>query len=792
MAGGEGPTPPRHFFLNEAHELATVTPEGGGRTPNFLPVDWVRKASALRTSFDRAAAAPAGSPDPAARAHRFLLTAPATLTKVSESKKARASGGQLPFKPSFGGQQASLLGKLGLDLVAVDNHGTATVHVAASRVPQLQARLSELATAGARERARWIHIGDFQPVDWSRRVDQSWLDTLGGVAPAEAILRFHPVLPRAQVQSVLEAVSAVLGSGEALVRAGRDFSGRYWCLGRLRKQTIRQIAELFPSVQSVHPRLGTPVAGSASRRDGAVTARAPAPMVHAPSLPIVALFDTGVPDVHPHLRPFVAGRYRDPDMAPELGVHEDHGSQVASALVFGHAIFTATPDAGSFPPATCRVFDIVGGWPQRLGEIPDEIWSRAIDAVIATAPGVRVFNLSLGGQRLATLRPRERDEKLAHLQDLDNQAFVRDLVLVVSAGNSVAGVAPSSPYPRHLDDEAWQLGFLASTFNGLVVGAHVDPLAARGIVRELGAPSPFTRVGPGHLGVPVPGFSAPGGDAKEDYSPAGGSGVWVFDKDGNVKDCCGTSYAAPLVAREAAFAVTELARYCPDERPFAATVRAWLTLEARRPTFKGATEKLAKRTLGLGFPSSRGIRAPANDRAVFVWQTVLDAPGRVARVTVPVPISWLQAATRPQVRVVVAWLTPVNAALSETWACRRVSAQLRPSTDVSAPALRTGPGSVGAYPVSDRTFDVGLEKLREANQLPTTDHWALALSYEDLGPPPAGMAFTAHQRVGVVIELQDAGDARVSPQPAIQALALPAMNRLSATAVPVQSPVLVR
>jgi hypothetical protein len=143
-------------------------------------------------------------------------------------------------------------------------------------------------------------------------------------------------------------------------------------------------------------------------------------------------------------------------------------------------------------------------------------------------------------------------------------------------------------------------------------------------------------------------------------------------------------------------------------------------------------------------------------------------------------------ATRPQIRVVVAWLTPVNAALTETWACRRVSAQLRPSTDPSAPALRTGPGTVGAYPVSDRTFEVGLEKLREANQLPTSDLWALSLSYEDLGPPPAGMAFTGHQRVG------DAGEGHASPQAAIDALGLPLMNRLSATAVPVQTPVLVR
>jgi len=684
-----------------------------------------------------------------------------------------------------------VLTKLGMDLLGVDRDGTATVHVPASRVPQMQAKLDELASASAREKFRWINIGEFQPIHWSRRLDAEWLDTISPQQLAEVHLRFQPVLPRVEVQSVLEMLRSELEPGEQLVRAGRDFSGRYWCLARIRREAIRRIAEEYPSLQSLHPRLSTAIAGSSVRRIGQPRAARP-PSVDPSLLPTIGLFDTGVPPDHPILKPYVRNRYVDPDMSNELEPNGDHGSQVASTLVFGRTNFSGDPDPNAMPAPTCRIFDMLGGWTLRKAEVPDELWDRAIDGVLGTAPDVRVFNISLGGSRAETLRPKELEEKLRYLQDLDNHAFARDVLLVFAAGNSTPGVAPGARYPRHIDESAWQLGVLAWNFNGLVVGAHVDPVSPRGIVQMLGAPSPFTLIGPGQLRAPVPSFSAPGGDSKDDYTPAAATGTWVFDAAGAIKDCVGTSYAAPLVAREAAFAFQELARYCPDQRPFAATVRAWLTLVARRPEFAGALEKLAKRTLGQGFPAFERVRVPVADRAVFIWQTVLDSPGSTARVSIPVPRAWIEQAISPRLRLVVASLTPVNAALTSTWACRKVSAQLRPGTDAKLPALRTGPGAVGAYPVSDREFDISVPQLKQAEQEPTEDLWSLSVSYEDLGPAPAGMEFTTQQRVGVAIELWDASETPVSPQATVQSLNIPGMLRLSVLQSPIQVPIVVR
>jgi len=266
-----------------------------------------------------------------------------------------------------------------------------------------------------------------------------------------------------------------------------------------------------------------------------------------------------------------------------------------------------------------------------------------------------------------------------------------------------------------------------------------------------------------------------------------------LDAQGLWQDHAGTSYAAPLVAREAAFCLQELAKYCEGTVPFAATARALLVLFARRASFAGALEKLAARTLGNGQPSVDHLRNVDPARAVFVWQTVLAEAGTVARVTLPVPRSWLRTAAEPRLRLVVAWLTPVNAALVDTWACRRVSAQLKTRAAANAIALRTGPGAKGAFPVSDRLFNISMAELDRQGAVPDSDEWVLEVSYEDLGPPPAGMGFNPQQRVGVAIELRDEAELPASPQHAIQSLpAALSMNRLSVLQLPIEVPVTVR
>ena len=798
---------PRHYYLNETHELPPLEAGSGGRAARYAPVDWLQRSQRLDASLANAISNQAASPDPTSADHLFVAAIPATVTKLSTAKKHSKAGGKVSFTPAFGGEQAMLLPRLGMDVLTVVEDGSALVHVPKTRIPQIQARLARLPHASSREQNRWIGIEKFDSINADFRLDMDWWRALTR-PPSIVVLKFHGALRRTEVDDVLGAIDLLLeGRRQGILRRGRDFSGRYWCYAMAARRTIRSLALDFPSISAIHAPMGAHLVAARrprSRKEARskVKGTPKRQVVDVSSLPAVGMLDGGVSKDHPVLSHYVINRIIDPDLDtldPELsdalqsqhGSYEpssSHGSYVASALVFGD-IGEENANSQALPPAACRIYDLQGTWTNKETrfDVPDEVMVGTIRATLALDQSVRVFNLSLAGPRLATLKGVSQREKLAQLQDLENLSFARDVLLVIAAGNSPPGVQPKKDYPKHVDEESWQLGVLATAFNGIVVGAYVGKSVESGIARQEGAPSPFTCIGPGRLKAPVPSFGAPGGDARHGYTFAHHSGVWCLSKDGTIEDVAGTSVAAPIVARQCAMAFRHLEPYCPDGRPFAATVRAWMTMTSRRPSFDGALGRLAKRTLGGGLPSAQTLRDPDPQVAVFVWQAVLQDAGVVARVLLPVPREWLSNADSPTIRVVVAALTPVNASLTHHWACRKVSSQLKPGLSERVRALTTAPGTRGAFPVSDRVFDVSQEALEAKSVAPTEDYWCVQVSYSTLGPPPVGMRVTSQQRVGVVVELRDAGG--LSPQPFVDALHVPSMTRLSVPQVAPQVPV---
>lgn len=513
--------PPRTFFLNERQELASFDREGGGRQPDYVAVNWSLRASNLERSLRAVTAPRTRSPDPLADRHHFIVAVPvAAVEKYSKSKKAQAQGGIVKQVPNFVGEQSKILGKLGMDLIEALPGGRAAVHLSPARIRQLLATLASLPSASSREQNRWIYFDQFEHIDWHTRVSDIWFAQLQPQEPVQAVVRMQPVLGRAEANDLLHALSRLLKSSqEKLLRAGRDFSGRYWCSGLLAKETIQIIAQEFHSIQSLHPPLLTPVAASSKKkaRSRQVPDTQPETSLVASvdSLPTVAVVDTGIPEGHQLLGPYRRpGGYRDPDLDPFVPYMGDHGSLVASCVVFGR--LDTGSDMRQPPRGTCNVYDVMVS---RNGEhINDDIVVPALEAVIATSPDVRVFNLSFGGESLYSITDAiERRERLMLLEQLDNLALARDVLLVLAAGNARPGIQPDKPYPHHVDDPRWGLGALARSFNGIVCGAHVDVVNPNAIAKERWAPSPFTRIGPGLCSSPVPGFGAPGGDALPDY-----------------------------------------------------------------------------------------------------------------------------------------------------------------------------------------------------------------------------------------------------------------------------------
>lgn len=778
MAARRRPVPPRTFFLNEQHELAPTSSSGGGRAARYAGVDWQARSAKLQGSLHSVTQALSATGDPVAASRYYLYAVPAKEVVKLSSDKRKAPHGSFLEPTDFGGQHSMALGRIGLDLLGVDDTGNATVHADHERLYQLANSIGALPNASSRTTNRWIVVDSFRLIPPESRVDFQWLHTLPKTELAEVIIELQPLLRATEAQGLIQAVFGTLNkrAGERFTADGTDFSGRRWVRAEMYPSTIESTAVRYFSVQSLHPPIFFDIDSPSAASPIELPTKPPAA---APSqLPVVGVVDTGVPTAHPVLAPFRRpGGYVRPG-AP-MAHSGDHGSQVASVVAFG--------DVGPPGPVegTCAFYDIMIASPNGSPELKSLI--PALAAVVGTERGVRVFNLSLGErQTLAQMTEVERREHLALLRDLDNFAVQNDVLLVVAAGNVRPGIQPAKAYPQHYEDPSWRISALASSFNGLTCGGFAYHTPA-GALAKPWWPSPFARVGPGHAGAPVPDFVEHAGNSSQHYTKLDGAGVWTCNSWGRWINSGATSWATPLLAREAAFAFHYLEPYCANGRVFAATVKAYLMAMAYPPVH--LMNALAAATQGRGRTSAKALISPQPTTAVFIWQGILGGPDDTVQIQVPIPIEWRQAASKPVVHLSWAWDTPVNDAAPRVWGCRKVSITLHPSP--SARALRGGKSHAsGAYPLSRRTYDISKSSLNAKNITKTDDYWTVRLKYDDIAEYFPTLIFSEEQRVAFCLVLADESAAPVSPQPAVQALPTAvSMVHLSAkvpTAIPIQ------
>jgi len=786
---------PRTFFLNETHELAPIEKGGGGALPKYEHIPWAAKAQALSASLKHVVDAVSGSSDPLRGKHYFVLAAPEPKLKKRREDRSGNLKTVYEEKTEFGATHGRVFDRLGLDLLQVTEDGKAVVHADQARIDQLLERSASLEHLGPREQSRWATLGAFETIPLQLRVDSDWLRRLKPHEPSDIVIELQPVLTRVEADDVLRAIADLLLQleGEKLTGTGTDFSGRHWFRGRAAPRSIRTIAKDFYSVQAVH----TPqysIAAGKQRLPRSVSApemRAERPVVDSGPLPCVAIVDLGVATNHRQLAAYCRGRFVHPDAPqPPIG---SHGSLVASRAVFGdcdgHEEILSK--AGQ-----CSFFDvIVAANPYETGrndKVDDKLVLRAMEGVRGAAPDVRVFNLSFGQETpLAALPEVQRRESRLLMQDLDNFALKHDAIVVVAAGNSPKGLVPNPGYPDHFDDSRWALGAWACGFNTLVCGAYVSRLSTSGLVTSFGWPSPITRIGPGLCDAHIPSFASSGGNTDAAFNFRSGMGVWCLSASGLAEDHTGTSFAAPVLAREAALTTDQLQSYCVSgTQPFAVTVRAFLTLVAEPTAREERVRPLAARTLGNGKTSATRLRTPARGSAVMLWQGYIESPADTVRIQLPIPLSWLAEAEAPTLRLVVCYDPPVNEAAIATWACRRVSPVLRLHPD--GPAARAPRGGHLSFPVIDRRY--ALARYNPDGEQPADgDVWLIELSYSEIAPYAPAIDFDPRQRVAFAAELFDSESSRVDPQPALQALPITAtMARLSVQPAPIRSPVIVR
>jgi hypothetical protein len=794
LAVRKGGVEPLTFFLNEKHEAARGEKEGGGGLPQYAPIDWTAKSQRLNRSLKSVIESIQRSPDPVRDSRYYLVALPQDEVEKLTKQKDHPTG-HLSEETDFGAKHSMVFRRIGLDLVDIASNGKAVVHATKERLERLLATTAVLADEGPKQKSRFMTIESFDMVPWNLRVDESWIRELPASGLIDTVVHFQPMLTRAEFDSVIRAIAEIIGGKrQGFSGAGADFSGRQWVRGRLGRSTIEAIAKDFFSVQSIHH----PLYSTLNARKGGTVSKSisePAPQPAPGLLPCVGVVDSGIPEDHLRLRAYRRGSYVDPDSGfSSIG---DHGSLVSSRIVYGDLDETGSALS---QPGRCSVYDImVAIADNRLSGngilVNDQGIVRALEAIVATAPDVRVFNLSFGDSRpVSELAEVERRERLYLTQDLDNFIFARDVLVVISAGNSPPGMVPTTRYPDHIDDGAWALAAWPSGFNTLTCGSAVDRPVPDGLVQNVGWPSPFSRIGPafpGECEAPIPEFGAHGGNSDDLFRFRPSLGVWGLNAAGQLEDCSGTSFSAPLLSREAALAFAELQKSCaPGTRVYSATVKAYLALTAETYPTTPKVRKLSERTLGYGRGKARRLVQPDPASAVFVWQGLLQGQEDIVRVNVPIPLGWLKTATSPRLRVACAWDTPVNATVRGFWGCRKLSGQLR--TSIAGDTV-AGTSTHRSHPLWVRDFDLSADKLQTKKISPTVDLWVLELSYSQIADYLASTEFTPLQRVGVAIELLDDAERPLSPQPAVQALPIAqSMVMLSSTAVTVINPIKLR
>lgn len=360
------------------------------------------------------------------------------------------------------------------------------------------------------------------------------------------------------------------------------------------------------------------------------------------SHPRLGIIDGGISNA---LSDWVIDRW---DILADEDMNHDHGTFIGGLAVAGASLNGAETcpeadgaelvDIAIFPDEATGAFSnyYSGGLPQFF----DEMESAVTDA--RARHDVRVFNMSLN-----ILQPAAPAAYSPHAVRLDRIAEDNNAVIFMSAGN----LRQQEQRPEWSIDPATSLAALALSRNdGLLTPAESARNVAVSALNPAGhdgcvplAPARYSRRGPGLRAGVKPDLAHIGGSGS--LHPALGHGLFSILPDGTIVDGCGTSYAAPLVAKTAAALDHAIEGEVSRE-----TLIGLLVHHARLPEPLQPKElaPVARHLVGFGMPPSADRIMESGDHSItlvfasriqkgqqinfrFPWPTSLVGPGGKCR-----------------------------------------------------------------------------------------------------------------------------------------------------------------
>ncbi|CAI1514083.1 type VII secretion-associated serine protease mycosin [Serratia quinivorans] len=275
--------------------------------------------------------------------------------------------------------------------------------------------------------------------------------------------------------------------------------------------------------------------------------------------PIVGIVDTGVASIE-HLDDWRVG---GADFIMSTKQDRSHGTFIAGLLSAGNVV---NPNLSALKEVPCKFYDL-DLYPTNKNEFSSNYprgfvdFLRQLDAEVQDAKGhgVRIFNMSL-----SLMIPVDDDSYSFYASMIDDISDDNDVIFVLPAGNLTEQLLRDDWPESHADI----LSMLAKyryqgkdkilqpceSVRSISVGA-LDPAHHEKNLK----PSRYTRRGPGpSLGV-KPDLCHIGGALEED------SGLYSLSVSGGVVSSCGTSYAAPLVAKTLAVLDKQITGYVSRE-----------------------------------------------------------------------------------------------------------------------------------------------------------------------------------------------------------------------------------
>lgn len=360
------------------------------------------------------------------------------------------------------------------------------------------------------------------------------------------------------------------------------------------------------------------------------------------SHPRLGIIDGGISDA---LSDWVIDRW---DILADEDMNYDHGTFIGGLAVAGASLNGSEncPEADGAELVDIAIFPseangsfatyYSGGLPQFF----DEMESAVNDA--RGRHDVRIFNMSLN-----ILQPAAPDAYSAHAVRLDRIAEDNNAVIIMSAGNT----RPQDVRPEWSSDPATSLSGLALARNdGLLTPAESARNVAVAAVNPIGhdgcvacAPARYSRRGPGLRAGVKPDLAHIGGSGTR--HPVLGHGLFSILPDGTIVDGCGTSYAAPLVAKTVAALDHAIEGEVSRE-----TLIGLLVHNARlpEPLAPKLLAPVARHLVGFGIPPSADRIMETGDHAItlvfasriqqsqqinfrFPWPASLVSPGGKCR-----------------------------------------------------------------------------------------------------------------------------------------------------------------